>query len=532
MLNFFVFISLFFINGGHNLLFGQLDSTNIPLFVIDTHGNSILDEPKITADLNIIYQGNSYNQEDDHGNIYSGKIGIEIRGKYSASLPQKPFGFETRDEAGNNLNIPLFHMPEENDWILLANYNDKTFLRNALSFELFRNMGHYAPRTQFCEVVINGQYKGIYILTEKIKQDKGRVDIASLTPDESDADDIKGGYIFKVDYYNENDSWQSSFSPSGYPNKNVHFVYHYPKPGQITENQKDYLRDFLFDFESTLYSASTPQRHRKLYDIMDVNSFIDYFIIGELSRNVDAYKKSSYFHKDKNGKLYAGPVWDFDWAWKNMNECYFGATDGSGWAYEVHKCNPWPVPPTWMNRLLEDPYFTKKLSARYAEMRARYLSEDYLFGYIDSVANVLSEAQERHYNRWRILGINVGTPEVDPQPTSYDGEIEKFKSWIATRLHWLDQQLPGFVVTDILAAEQPSPLEVYPNPAYHRLTIQSNKRIERYIIRSADGRELMADEIFSSSFTIHTNKLRAGLYVVHTQHEDATHETIKFVKVE
>ena len=140
-----IFSSLFFGNAGQSFLFGQLDSTNIPLFVIDTDGKPIFDEPKISADLKIIYQENSYHQIDDPGNIYSGKIGIEIRGKYSASLPQKPYGFETRDEAGNNRNTPLFHLPEENDWILLANYNDKTFLRNALSFELFRKIGGFIP---------------------------------------------------------------------------------------------------------------------------------------------------------------------------------------------------------------------------------------------------------------------------------------------------------------------------------------------------------------------------------------------------
>ncbi len=137
----------------------------------------------------------------DPGNIYTGKVGIEIRGRYSANLPQKPYGFETRDEAGNNLNVPILGMPEENDWILTANYNDKAFLRNFLAFELFRKMGHYAPRTVYCEVVLNDAYQGIYLLGEKIKRDKNRVDIAKLNPDENSGDDLTGGYIFVNDYY-------------------------------------------------------------------------------------------------------------------------------------------------------------------------------------------------------------------------------------------------------------------------------------------------------------------------------------------
>jgi hypothetical protein len=208
------------------------------VFIIDTHGREIVDEPKIDADLKIIYAEQHYNHPGDTGNIYDGKIGIEIRGRYSASLPQKPYGIETRNALGENLNVPLFHMPNENDWILLANYNDKTFMRNSLTFELFRKMGHYAPQTQFCEVVVNTFYQGIYVFTEKIKRDKGRVDIAKLNPDEISGDDLTGGYIIKVDYYDDSNSWISSYKPGRHPDQNVHFVYEYPAADELAPEQK------------------------------------------------------------------------------------------------------------------------------------------------------------------------------------------------------------------------------------------------------------------------------------------------------
>jgi len=148
----FTCLTLFITLSQQIALFGQIDSTNIPLFIIDTKGSPIFDEPKTKAELKIIYNENKHNKPSDTANIYHGNIGIEIRGKYSATLPQKPYGLETRDSLGENLNIPLFHMPAENDWILLANYNDKTFMRNTLSFELYRKMGHYAPRTQFAKL--------------------------------------------------------------------------------------------------------------------------------------------------------------------------------------------------------------------------------------------------------------------------------------------------------------------------------------------------------------------------------------------
>lgn len=493
-----------------------------------------MDEPKISGALKIIYHENQYNHPEDSANIYYGDIGIEIRGRYSASLPQKPYGFETRDGLGENLNVPLFHMPPENDWILLANYNDKTFMRNSLAFELFRKMGHYAPRTQFVEVLVNGYYQGIYVFTEKIKRDLGRVNISKLSADENSGDDLTGGYIIKVDYFNDNDSWISNYEPLGQFEKNVHFVFDYPKPENITSIQQNYIKNFIDDFETILYAPNTPERREALLNYLDLDSFIDYFILNELARNVDGYKKSSYFHKDKDSKgglLHAGPVWDFDWAWKNVNECYFGATDGSGWAYLVHQCDPWPVPPSWMTRLLQDPEFTQKVNERYFELRKTFLSETYIFNYIDSVANLLDKPQKRHYNTWRILGLNVGAPEVDQQPTTYAGEITKFKQWISTRLNWLDANIPNFIVTGLDHNELNTSYLIYPNPAISQLTIQSKKKIQNFSIYSIDGKVMKAKNTEElTSFSLDIQDLSPGFYVLKSTFTDGSSWVGKFIK--
>lgn len=515
-------------------LFGQIDSTNLPLFIIDTKGVPIRDEPKISGELKIIYNENQYNHPKDSATIYDGNIGIEIRGRYSASLPQKPYGIETRDSLGENLNVPLFQMPAENDWILLANYNDKTFMRNSLAFELFRKMGHYAPRTQFVELIVNGYYGGIYVFTEKIKRDLGRVNISKLSADENSGDDLSGGYIIKVDYFNDYDSWTSNYAPLGQFAKNVHFVFDYPEPESITSIQQNYIKNYINEFETTLYSPNTPERRQTLSKYIDLDSFIDYFILNELARNVDGYKKSSYFHKDKDsdgGQLHAGPVWDFDWAWKNINECFFGATDGSGWAYLVHQCDPWPVPPTWMTRLLQDPYFTQKVNERYFSLRGSFLSEAYIFNYIDSVANLLDEPQKRHYDRWRILGSNVGAPEVDPQPTTYTGEITKFKHWISTRLNWLDANIPNFVVTGLEQIEPGAPILLYPNPATSQIAVQSKKKIRDFTFYSIDGKVMKTENREeATSFFLDIEDLSPGFYMLKSTFTDGSSWIEKFVK--
>jgi len=498
----------------------EFASSNLPIVVIKTSpGETIVSEPKITADLKIINNGTGQiNYATDNGNIYSGKAGIEIRGRYSANLPQKPYGFETRDEEGNNLNVPILGMPEENDWVLTANYNDKTFLRNFLAFELFRKMGHYAPRTEYCEVVVNEQYQGIYLLGEKIKRDKNRVDIAKINPDENSGDDITGGYIFVNDYYTQSNSWLSNYSPLNRPDGDVYFVYYDPKPEELTAIQKTYLKDFVSSFERVLYNPGFKDRSSGYMTYLDVNSFVDYFLIGELSRNVDAYKKSRFYFKDKDSKgglIHSGPPWDYDWAWKDITEncIHFNQTDGSGWAYRVNDCNNWPVPPSWEIRLLQDDEFAGQIHDRYFLLRKTILDETYLNSVIDSVAILLKEAQERHYQKWKILGINVGTPEYGEQPDTFSGEIDKFKGWIARRLAWLDANMIGRPVP---GSNDDKPIyRVFPNPAENILRLESDEIIKRITIFNLTGNPVLEkSDCGDYTASVNVSHLKPGLFIV------------------
>jgi hypothetical protein len=495
-------------------------SSELPLVVIETPGRmAIPDEPKISAQMKIIDHGpGEVNRVDDPGNIYDGNVGIEIRGTYSALLPQKPFGFETRLPSGENLNISLLGMPEENDWILLANYNDKSFLRNSLAFEIFRQMGYYAPRTRHVEVVVNGSYEGIYVLTEKIKRDRNRVDIATLGPEENSGDDVTGGYIFKTDYYTDEDSWVSAFPPFTRPEKSVRFVYYYPKPDLITGDQKTYLQDYVFALEQVLHGEEFRDPQVGYSAWLDVASFRDYFILSEVTRNVDAYKKSRFFYKDKEskgGRIHSGPPWDYDWAWKDIWDCpIFSQTDGSGWAYQVNQCDVWPTPPVYMTRLLEDPIFSSSVKQRYESIRGTFLSNASLNTYIDSVTTLLEEAQKRHYERWNILGENVGAPEVGQIPDTFEGEMEKFRTWIWTRLAWLDRNLPGEI--DPPPPGPTSILRLFPNPAGEQVHIESNRPIDRIEVCSLTGGVvLLVEEAPGGSAILSTSHLEPGLYLVH-----------------
>ncbi len=503
-------------------LWSQFGGSDIPLVVIETNGGfPIPDEPRIKASMKIIDHGpGGWNHPTDPGNIFSGDIAIEIRGTYSAMLPQKPYGFETRDPYGENLNVSLLGLPAENDWILLANYNDKSFLRNALAGHIFRSMGHYAPRTRHCEVVVNGEYQGIYILTEKIKRDANRVDIARLDASENTGDDVTGGYIIKTDYYGDDDSWASLYPPATRPDRTVYFVYAYPKPDEITEAQKAYIQAYINTFEETLHGPGFKDWNTGYRAYLDVDSFRDYFILSEVSRNVDAYKKSRFLFKDKEskgGRLHSGPPWDYDWAWKDIWDCYmFAYTDGSGWAYQVNDCDVWPTPPVYMTRLLQDEHFANRIKRRWVSLRKSTLSTGAIFAYIDSVTAYLDEAQQRHYARWDILGENVGAPEVGTIPTTFSGEVDKFKYWISTRLDWLDAHMPGDENGPMKVSDVPDArFRLFPNPTTEAVYIESDTPLVQVEIWSLSGRKVYQNTSPADfSVRVDLQGLAPGIYLV------------------
>ena len=484
------------------------DSTNIPLIMINTNNQIIVDEPKINVDFKIIDNSpNSFNYPSDSGNIYSGIAGIEIRGSYSATLPQKPYGIETRDIQGNNNNVSLFGMPQENDWILIANYNDKTFLRNVLAFDLFEKMGHYAPRTKLCEVVVNDIYNGIYVFTEKIKRDNGRVDIAKLDLDDNFGDSLTGGYIFRVDYWNQNNSWISNYNNPNFPNDAVRYVYNYPDYDEITVQQKNYIQNLVGDFEDALWSNDFEDSIIGYRPYINTRSFIDYFIVNEFARNVDGFKKSRNFYKDKSSKdslIFAGPVWDFDWAYKDHSSSMI---NGSGWRHNYS--GPTDVkPPGWYIRLLQDTTFANELNCRYFNLRNTILDTTNIFSFIDSLSSMLSEPQNRHYTRWPILGINVGTPEVGNQPTSYSGEIIKFKSWINERLIWLDANMPGNCPNVSVSENKKTYVVTYPNPSSDIVNIYSEVLLKNIKLFDNVGRLIFKKEnIYSKNFQINVSDI-------------------------
>ena len=418
------------------LFFGQEFQSNLPIVVINTNGNTIMDNPRIVSDMGIIHNDSALNNLSDEYNNYDGKISIELRGSSSQDFPKKSYSLETQSSSGDNNNVSLLDLPNENDWILYGAYSDKSLLRNSLTYELSRQMGHYAPKTKYCELFINSEYEGIYILTEKIKRDKNRVDISESQNNNA----ALGGYIIKIDKLTEapiDASWCSSFT--NFNNDAICFQYHYPKADDITIEQKNYIANFMNEIDLLIRDLPINQTNINLIDKIDFLSFIDYFIISELSKDVDAYRLSVFLHKDgesNNNRLKMGPVWDYNLSFGNVDFCQ--ASNVSGWVLEEETACRASIPSLWGD-LIKNKSFRDSLSVRWNDLRNSILNFDNIFHHIDSIGNYLNDAQDRNFERWDILGEWIW-PNYQLGP-SYQDELSFLKYWIYHRINWIDQNL-------------------------------------------------------------------------------------------
>jgi hypothetical protein len=412
-------------------------------FSITTNGLSIPDEPKVDAQLTI-----SHNEVVSH----TGAIGIEIRGSSSQQFPKKSFGFETRDSANEDIDVSLLGFPEEEDWILYAPYSDKSLVRNVLIYDLSRELNRYASRVEFVDVTINGSYNGVYVFMEKLKRDSNRININKLKEDENSGEDLTGGYILKIDKaggfsettYTDQNSFTSGFLPNDASmGQQIHFLYEDPAADDITTAQRDYISNYMNAFETALASDQFTDPTSGYAAYIDTQSFIDFFLLNELSNNVDGYRLSTWLTKDKNEKLKMGPIWDFNLAFGNANYCVGGATDV--WAYRFNeRCSGdfW-VLPFWWERLLEDPIFVSQLQSRWEELRGSNFSEGAIVGKIDAYTETLtrSGAISENFEKWPIIGSYVWPNNFIGN--SYLEENAYLKNWIQDRLLWMDSAIEG-----------------------------------------------------------------------------------------
>ena len=524
----FAFLCILFINQNH---FAQLISSNLPIISIDTDDEDIPDEPKIFGSMGIIYdESGGINSINDPFNHYNGFVGIETRGNSTQGFDKKTYSLELRTNTDQDTSVNLFGMGGEEDWILHAMVIDKSQVRIPMSFYLAQQMGQYASEWKYVELILNGDYRGIYILVEKIKRDDDRVDVAKLSENDLTGDSVTGGYILRMDWLDNPQGFESNYNSQG--GNPMFYQWYYPKANKIKPQQAAYIESWMDEFEEALFSNDYTNSLGKRYtDYIDLNSFTDFLLINEFSKNSDGYKLSSYVHKDKDskgGKLVAGPIWDFDQTYGVSLVCSNHIY--TGWTYlQNQDCWDLESMPMWWQSMMQDEVFQNRLKCRWIEFRSTFMHTDSVVNWIIQDTTYLSQALQRNFDKWdEFIGESIWI-EPEPIPQSYEEEISTMISWITNRLNWMDNNMPGDCAndTDLNIDEITTELNVYPNPAKSVLYVNAREGSTIHI-SDIQGKILSETKVKHNVTVLNVSELSPGTYFIYTQNKSAN-RTYKIV---
>ena len=428
----FAFLFLFF---SLTAVAQEFTSSNLPIVVIETDGGAnIPDEPKVLGTMKIIWhQDGSRNYMTDIDNPeflnYDGRIGIEMRGSSSQTmLNKKPYALETReDDDITNRNVSILGMPAENDWVLNSLAFDQTGMRDVLAYELSNRLGQYASRSVYCEVVINGNYKGLYAFMEKIKPDKNRVNIEEMDQTCNNYPEVTGGYITKADKTTGGDpiAWTMQGYGGGWWGwgNSTDFIHHYPKPADINNAQNNYIHGVFTNLASVANQHNTSIASG-IPSVIDIPSFVDFMMIAEFTSNVDVYSLSTFFHKDRMGKLRAGPVWDYNLAFGY--DAFGNRSRYDVWQFNNQDNNG----PKFWKDLFDTDLFRCYMAKRWFELTepGQPLNYDFVCNRIDEIDALIAEAIPRDNQRWTQM----------QQHAQY---VNNMKNWLQQRINWLNQNI-------------------------------------------------------------------------------------------
>lgn len=420
-------------------------STHLPLVEIDTSGADIpgkviLDEKgavrgytttadggaRILAHMDIVDHESTYNHAGDAPTL-SSDIEIHVRGNSSRTFDKSSYFLRLVNEDGANNPQVVMGMDAHHEWVLYGPYLDKTLLRNYMLYNIGGEIMEYAPNVRFCEVLLNGTYQGVYVMMENITAGN---DGARLNLSVNAKRNTFSGYLLRLDMGNEN------------PIKMVnHFTRYakrtlqdmdivYPGTRNLTpEITKEICQDFS-DFEKALYSYDYDSEKYGYRSYIDVESFLDYFLINEFTCNYDAGWLSTYIYKDVSGKFKLC-LWDMNSACDN-----YRMSQTKPMAFQIQNC-------LWYFMLMKDEEFTDALVDRYWQLRKSWFDEAYLNQYIDQTVAFLGDAIDRNYERW---GYTF-EPEYDmlhPEgrnPRSYEEAVAQLKEFFARRIDWMDENI-------------------------------------------------------------------------------------------
>jgi hypothetical protein len=358
---------------------------------------------------------------------YNGRISIKVRGQSSQVPDKKQYRITTlmTDDYTKN-DVSLLGMPAHNAWVINGMSWDTAYVRDYLTYNFSRQIGEYASRTAYCEVILNGNYRGLYLLQEKIKADINRVNIMSIGYNDNSIPALTGGYITKADKTGGDPVAWVMHSLSGAGQTYIHVV---PKPVNVTTAQNNYIYGQFLSLASTSLNNNTSVTDG-FPSVIDIPSFVDYMIIEELASNCDAYQYSTYFHKDRNGKLRAGPIWDNDLTYGN---------DLFLWQLDRSHTDVWQFAngdnegSRFWRDLFNNDMFRCQLAKRWNELTqpGQPLNLSSMETFLDQTVETIREAVVRNDGRWRIND-------------KFNQRIDDIKTYLEKRISWMTANLGSF----------------------------------------------------------------------------------------
>ena len=434
----------------------KLTSTNLPIVFI-TAEEEVQRTERITARMKIIYNGpgrtnyaDTVSRPGQHID-YEGYIGLRYRGNSSYTYSaKKPYSFRPLDRplenGGSWKRVSILGMPSDNNWALLAPYNDKSMIRDILAFEISRPWMEYTPQGRFCEVVFNGVYYGVFLLSEVVSKGKNRL---NLDDPGEEGDELTGGYLMEVDR-NDDNCYCSKFHPvrsdgSVIMTTFVYYQYKYPEYQDLTPAQLTYIQDRIDLMEQTLANYTFRDRQTGECMYIDEMSFIDYQLAMEIGHNVDGYRLSGKFFKrrDSVDPRFKMVVWDMNIAYGNSN--YQDGFRTDTWVYQMNDILPEKLStdmvPFWWYKLNCESKYVQHLKERWTQYRRSNLRIDSLMAKVDSLATLLTigGAEQRNSRAYPVWGIYVWPNYYIA--TNFKDEIAFLKQWLTDRIMWMDAQL-------------------------------------------------------------------------------------------
>lgn len=459
---------------------GGVFESNLPLMVFHSFGGRVHSNVSRLVPVSSVFINNTDGSASLLGEPeFAGRAGLRTRGQSSQGWPKKQYALELWKEGnsdtrpirasdGDDRSVSVLGLPAESDWVLNGPYTDKTQINNYLTFTWSNAMGQYAPRTRLVEVFVKTNegalnyrtdYRGTYVLLEKIKIDARRVNITELSPGAAEEPEISGGYIWKYDKDGAGDvNFRTSFQSRAGSGRPWKFV----EPQRPPEVQRDWLKDHLTEFETALYGPDFDDPVEGYAKYIDVDSWVNTWLLVEFTKNIDGFRLSTYYHKDVEGKITQGPAWDFNLSLSNAN--YLQGAYPAGWYHESLSRADYP----YWDRLFEDPNFEMRVRDRWFELRNTIFSTENLLSDIDEAVGLLTDGNpnlgdpgpgepsnpiSRNFDRWGTLGsylwpncfFGTGTCPTSPlpnrgRPDSYEDYIFILKDFVERRAEWIDQQ--------------------------------------------------------------------------------------------